>query len=117
VVYPNSVTGKARTPSSIGKLFDERWMMVDDSVAGNPRLAPYDSDECLRLNELNIERDGHVFADQDATGFEGRVPGQTAVFAVDSRLHDPLRLAKGAVMAVSSSCLVGDCGSATFFAS
>jgi len=37
----------------------------------------------LRLNELYIEADLTVFADQHAAGFEGRVPGEPEVLAID----------------------------------
>ena len=37
----------------------------------------------LRLDELDVEGDVDVFADQDAAGLEGRVPAQAEVLAVD----------------------------------
>src|SRR5437868_5021238 len=39
----------------------------------------------LGLHELNIQRDSHVVADENATGLECRVPCQAEVFAVDLR--------------------------------
>ena len=35
------------------------------------------------LDELYVEGDGHVLADQHAAGFERRVPTESEVFAVD----------------------------------
>src|SRR6267154_3655970 len=44
--------------------------------------APGGSDKSS-LYELDVERDGHLVADENATGFERRVPGQAEVFAID----------------------------------
>ncbi len=41
------------------------------------------SAELRRLDELDVESDDYVFADENAAGFEGRVPGQSEVLAVD----------------------------------
>src|SRR6266513_1573620 len=35
------------------------------------------------FHELDIQCDGHLVADENATGLECRVPGQAEVFAVD----------------------------------
>src|SRR6202162_1235734 len=35
------------------------------------------------LYELDVERDGHLVADENATSFERRVPSQAQVFAID----------------------------------
>src|SRR5262249_33759809 len=37
----------------------------------------------LGLHKLDIERDGHIVADKNATSFECRVPDQAEVFPVD----------------------------------
>src|SRR5215467_15359232 len=37
------------------------------------------------LDELHVESDGDLVADQKATGLERRIPGETKVFAVDLR--------------------------------
>ena len=39
----------------------------------------------LALDELDFEGDGYVFADEDATCFESRVPDQPEVPAIDLR--------------------------------
>src|ERR1700687_3780307 len=47
-------------------------------------VRPGDPDN-LSLHELDIERDGHLVANQNAAGLERRVPGQAEVFTVDLR--------------------------------
>src|SRR3977135_526287 len=39
----------------------------------------------LSLHELDVERDGHLVANENATGLKRRVPGQAEVFTVDLR--------------------------------
>src|ERR1700686_1325289 len=39
----------------------------------------------LSFHELDVERDGHLVANENAAGLERRVPGQAEVFAIDLR--------------------------------
>src|SRR6202795_3004110 len=39
----------------------------------------------LSLHELDVERDGHLVANENAAGLKRRVPGQAEVFTVDLR--------------------------------
>ena len=39
---------------------------------------------CLRrFDQLDVESDAHILSDEDATGFEGGIPGETKIFAVN----------------------------------
>src|SRR6266446_1811413 len=53
---------------------------------GNTSLGrvPGDRDN-LSLHELDVERDGHLVANENATGLKRGVPGQAEVFTVDLR--------------------------------
>src|SRR6267142_5924384 len=54
--------------------------------SGNTSLGrvPGDPDN-LRLHELDVERNGHLVANQNATGLKRGVPSQAEVFTVDLR--------------------------------
>ena len=45
---------------------------------------PGDPDN-LSLHELDVERDGHLVANENTAGLKRRVPGQAEVFTVDLR--------------------------------
>src|SRR6266403_958261 len=50
-----------------------------------PRGHVPDGLDNLSLHELDVERNGHLVADENAAGLKRRVPGQAEVFTVDLR--------------------------------
>src|SRR6202142_4084871 len=51
----------------------------------------------LAFNEFDFEREGHFFADHQATGFENRAPSQAEILAIDfcCRRQSDARVAPG----------------------
>src|SRR5207248_8076175 len=52
---------------------------------GDTQLDVYRRQYGSCLHELDLQRDGHVVADENPTGFKRRVPGQAEVLAVNLR--------------------------------
>src|SRR5215469_1905035 len=97
---PCSASRAVRPAVCPGASWPEKWMrtaslragkVIESSVAGFAELAELawwlapPRLLLLSLDELHVEGDVDVLADEEAAGFEGRVPREAEVLAIDLR--------------------------------
>ena len=73
------------TLKAVGGRFGMNEQAVEACVRDQALLDKLTADQRLALDELQVDRDVHLFAHQDSAGFERGIPGQPKVLAVDLR--------------------------------